>query len=108
MRMRRDTDGDARHNWAQITAYVAQHWHGAVLPDEPEEAVLFEEYVKQLDAISQIRNTAAHTKPVPRDTYEKLFRITCQAGKLRVGALNALLLAWKSGGSRNERNLRDG
>jgi hypothetical protein len=42
-----------------------------------------------------VRNKAAHTNPVPRADYEKLFRITCQAGKLRIGALNALLLAWQ-------------
>jgi hypothetical protein len=37
-------------------------------------------------------------KSAQRATYEKPFRITCQAGKLWIGALNALLLAWDAAG----------
>jgi hypothetical protein len=98
MRQRRSTDADAQHNWQQITTYAARHWQGAVLPDEPDEVLLFDDYVKQLDEIAQMRNKAAHTHPVARDSYARLFRITCQAGRLKIGALNALLLAWDAAG----------
>lgn len=50
-----------------------------------------------VEAVSDIRHTrkqAAHTEPVPRESYSNLFRAVCQAGQVRVGALNALLLAW--------------
>jgi hypothetical protein len=86
---------DAQHNWAQIIAYAGQHWQGAVLPDEPELSLQFDDYVKQLDNIKNVRNDAAHTNLVPRQKYQKLFQDTCQSGKLRIGALNALLLAWR-------------
>jgi hypothetical protein len=85
----------ARDDWSCIVEHSALHWNGAVLPDEPEQVLQFEEYVKQLDNIKNIRNAAAHTKTVTRDDYAELFRDTCQGGKLRIGALNALLLAWQ-------------
>ncbi|NJP06566.1 MAG: hypothetical protein HC837_13520 [Chloroflexaceae bacterium] len=96
MRSRQSSDSDAHHNWRQITAYTAQYWHGNVLPDEPEQTLQFDDYVEQILQISRIRNDAAHTKVVTRDKYQRLFLMTCQSGRLRIGALNALLLAWRT------------
>jgi hypothetical protein len=90
-----DWADEPRANWALVTAYAGEHWNGAVLPDEPEQVLQFEEYVNQLHSISVLRNDAAHTDLVPRKKYQKLFHNTCQGGKLRIGALNALLLAWQ-------------
>jgi hypothetical protein len=97
MRTRRYTDSDAQHNWAAITAYVAKHWNDAIDPDEPEKRILFDDYVSRLDAIKDFRNDAAHTNPLPREEYIKLFDMICQrAKKLPFGALNTLLLAWRA------------
>jgi hypothetical protein len=86
---------EPRENWRLIADYAGEHWNGAVLPDEPEHIILFEDYVRHLDDIKDIRNDAAHTTTVTRNDYAELFRDTCQGGKLRIGALNALLLAWR-------------
>ncbi len=86
---------EARKNWQRIAARAQQHWQGTIDTDEPDTSIAFEAYVGQLDAIKHLRNKAAHTSVVSRQEYEKLFRITCQSGKLKVGALNALLLAWQ-------------
>ncbi len=83
-------------DWQRLTDCAATHWQGAVLPDEPEYIITFDDYVKVLDAIKDIRNAAAHTRVVPRKQYDKLFEMTCRGGKLRIGALNALLLAWRA------------
>jgi hypothetical protein len=95
MRFYRKKNPDAQHNWDKVTAYAAQHWYGAVLPDEPEYVVPFDDYVLEIFEISKIRNYAAHTDTVTRTDYADLFRNVCQGGKLRIGALNALLLAWR-------------
>jgi hypothetical protein len=86
---------EPRENWRLIADYAGEHWNGAVLPDEPEHIILFEDYVRHLDDIKNIRNDAAHTTIVTRNDYAELFRDSCQGGKLRIGALNALLLAWR-------------
>ncbi len=84
------TEGD----WARLKAYMRRHWHGRVDPNAPQVTIPFETFVQFLTDITQVRNQAAHTNPVSRNSYSKLFRITCQAGPLRIGALNVLLLAW--------------
>jgi hypothetical protein len=87
---------EPRENWRLIADYAGEHWNGAVLPDEPEHIILFEDYVRHLDDIKDIRNDAAHTTTVTRNDYAELFRDSCQGGKLRIGALNVLLLAWQT------------
>lgn len=85
----------ARANWQRIVAYARLHWRGNVDPDDPEYEARFDNYAQQLYPISEIRNTAAHTEPLPRNKYTQLFEMTCQRGsRLRFGALNALMLAW--------------
>jgi hypothetical protein len=86
---------EPRENWRLIADYAGEHWNGAVLPDEPEYVVPFDDYVLEIFEISKIRNYAAHTDTVTRTDYADLFRNVCQGGKLRIGALNALLLAWR-------------
>jgi hypothetical protein len=81
-------------DWARITRHIAGIWQGAVDPDEPHVQIGFERFVDAVWEIRETRNQAAHTEPVPRDIYSQLFRNVCQAGLLRVGALNALLRAW--------------
>ncbi len=91
MRRRPDlSEGD----WDRIVAYAEQHWNGHMDPDHPHNNISFDEFVKALDQIGQLRNRAAHTHPLSRDDYRTLLKITCQAGPLRIGALNALLLCW--------------
>lgn len=84
------TGGD----WEQLISYLADHWQGHVDPDAPDHAVTFDDFVQLLNQSKHIRNMAAHTSPVSDDDYERFFRTVCQAGPLRVGALNVLLLAW--------------
>lgn len=85
-------DGD----WDRIKAYVADHWDEAIFPDDDQAIVSFDTLITELDQIKDVRNHAAHTTVVSRDEYRRLFAITCQAGRTRIGALNALLLAWKN------------
>jgi hypothetical protein len=84
------TDGD----WQRLVDYLATHWQGQVDPDSAGDEITFEAFVKVLNDIKMLRNRAAHTQPIPRAGYVKFFRLTCQAGPLRIGALNVLLLAW--------------
>jgi hypothetical protein len=85
------TGGD----WERLVDYLATHWHGHVDPDNPDDEITFEAFVRVLNEIKMLRNRAAHTQPIPRAGYVKLFRLACQAGPLRIGALNVLLLAWR-------------
>jgi hypothetical protein len=82
-------------DWERIVEHAAAHWHGNIDPDDPAAALLFDTLISELDAVKEVRNKAAHTTPVRRAEYEKLFRIACQSGKLKFGALNVLLLAWR-------------
>jgi hypothetical protein len=84
------TGGD----WAHLQHYLATHWQPHVDPDDPTVQITFDEVVTVLDDIKAVRNQAAHTNPVTRESYSRLFRLVCQAGPLRIGALNVLLLAW--------------
>jgi hypothetical protein len=85
------TEGD----WERLLAYLAIHWNAHIDQDAPDQAITFEAFVKVLNEIKHLRNRAAHTNPVTRQGYSKLFRLVCQAGPLRIGALNVLLLAWR-------------
>jgi hypothetical protein len=80
--------------WALITGHLAQSWDGRVDPADPALTITFEQFVAQLGSIVGVRNQAAHTTPISRKRYRELFVDICQGGQLRVGALNALLLAW--------------
>ena len=62
--------------------------------DDPRVLIGFDAFVEAVWEIRHTRNQAAHTDPVPREAYSRLFRNVCQAGPLRVGALNALVRAW--------------
>jgi hypothetical protein len=84
------TGGD----WERLTTYLAEHWQGRVDPDAPDHMVTFDDFVQFLNQSKHIRNMAAHTTPVSDGDYERFFRTVCQAGPLRIGALNVLLLAW--------------
>jgi hypothetical protein len=90
-----DTE-EAQQNWQHISQCAETRWHGAIDEDNdnPDDHIQFDDYVKQLQTIAQFRNAAAHTNPLPRQKYAQLFEIVCQRGRLRIGALNALLLAW--------------
>lgn len=85
------TEGD----WGRLLDYLATRWNAYIDQDAPEQAISFEAFVKVLNEIKYLRNRAAHTNPVSREGYSKLFRLVCQAGPLRIGALNVLLLAWR-------------
>jgi hypothetical protein len=85
------TGGD----WARLEQHLAAAWNGDTDPDAPDQPISFAAFVQVLDEIKHVRNQAAHTRPVPREGYSKLFRLTCQGGPLRIGALNVLLLAWQ-------------
>ncbi len=86
---------DAIENWSRVTAHAEEHWRGTVDPDDPAYRPLFEDYVKQLDRIAQLRNKAAHTEPLSYQEYEELVELMFERGKrLRFGALNTLLLVW--------------
>ncbi|NJL33470.1 MAG: hypothetical protein HC893_05965, partial [Chloroflexaceae bacterium] len=87
-----DRTGD---DWQRLLDYTAQHWQGAVDPDAPAEVVSFEAFIGVLTSIKHLRNRAAHMGSVPRERYSWLFRVVCQGGPLRIGALNVLLLAWE-------------
>lgn len=85
---------EAQANWLHIVDYAGVHWQEEIAPDEP--AVSFDDYVKLLDSIAQIRNQAAHTSALPRADYVKLFEQVCQRGRrMPFGVLNTLLLAWR-------------
>ncbi|WP_029214560.1 hypothetical protein [Kallotenue papyrolyticum] len=84
-------DGD----WERILAHVARCWDGHVDADDPDFVADFDQFVNVLNTIARIRNRAAHTDMVPRHDYGELQRLALQGGPLRVGVLNALLLAWR-------------
>jgi hypothetical protein len=93
-RNKMDATEAAQANWLHIVGYAGEHWQGEITPNEP--AALFDDYVKLLDSIANIRNRAAHTSALPRADYVKLFEQVCQRGRgVEFGALNALLLAWR-------------
>jgi SNF2 family DNA or RNA helicase len=81
-------------DWERIARYVGDRWRGAIDPDDPGRQVSFNTFVDAVWEIRHTRNQAAHTDPVPREAYSRLFRNVCQGGQVRIGALNALLLAW--------------
>jgi hypothetical protein len=83
-----------RH-WKRIQAYVAEHWNERLDPDDPDRVIRFDDLItKAVTRISQLRNTAAHTNPLPRREYTELQTLIFQGGKLGYSALNALLLGW--------------
>lgn len=81
-------------DWARISGYVSTRWRAAIDPDDAQALISFDMFLNALWEIRNTRNQAAHTSPVARDAYSRLFRNICQAGPLRIGALNALLHAW--------------
>ncbi|NTU80019.1 MAG: hypothetical protein HGA45_11545 [Chloroflexales bacterium] len=85
--------------WARIEAHLAGAWDGRV--DDADEVfnIPFDSFVKQLHPIVNARNQAAHTTPLARERYSRLFGDVCHGGASRVGVLNALLLAWPAGAS---------
>jgi hypothetical protein len=92
--LRRSEDLDG--NWQRIQEHVAAHWNEHPDPDDPERVMHFDDLVtKAINRISQLRNTAAHTDPLPRKDYTELQGIIFHGGKLGYGALNALLLGWQ-------------
>ncbi len=90
-----ETEGD----WERILDFVRPQWDGAVVRDDPAAIIDFPAFAKAVDTVAQLRNKAAHTHPVSRDEYRTLFSLVCQGGPLRIGALNVLVLAWKTGES---------
>lgn len=92
--LRRSDDPDG--NWQRIQSYVAVHWNEHPDPDDPDRCVRFDDLItKAINRIAQLRNTAAHTNPLPRQEYTDLQKLIFQGGKLGYSALNALLLGWR-------------
>jgi hypothetical protein len=88
---------DLEGNWQRIQRHVAVHWNDRPDPDDPQRVVRFDDLItKAINRISQLRNTAAHTDPLPRREYTELQGIILQGGKLGYGALNSLLLGWQA------------
>ncbi|HMO58869.1 MAG TPA: hypothetical protein PKC19_16050, partial [Roseiflexaceae bacterium] len=86
---------DAHGNWARISAFVAAHWRERPLADDPARTIRFEDLlIVGLRRISQLRNHAAHTEPLPRRSYDELQDLVFQGGRLGLGVLNTLILAW--------------
>jgi hypothetical protein len=81
--------------WDRLRGHVDAVWDGHVDPDAPEVPIAFAALVDRLQEVARVRNRAAHTGAVLREQYSQLFRTVCQAGPLRIGALNVLLLAWR-------------
>jgi hypothetical protein len=90
MGLRRKRSAD----WGVITRYLSSRWQTATDPDDPTARITFDAFIDATWDIRTTRNQAAHTTPVPRESYSRLFRNVCQGGPLRIGALNVLLLAW--------------
>ncbi len=87
---------DLEGNWQRIQAYIAAHWNEHPDPDDPDRVVRFDDLItKAINRIGQLRNTAAHTNPLPRREYTELQALIFQGGKLGYSALNALLLGWR-------------
>lgn len=92
--LRRSDDLDG--NWTRISAYVAAHWNDRPVPDDPDRVIRFDDFVsKALNRISQLRNNAAHTQPLPRPDYDELQDLVFLGRKLGFGALNTIILAWR-------------
>jgi hypothetical protein len=92
--LRRSDDPDG--NWQHIQAYVAANWNEHPDPDDSARVVRFDDLItKAINRIAQLRNTAAHTNPLPRREYTELQGLIFQGGKLGYSALNALLLGWR-------------
>lgn len=88
-----DIDG----NWQRLQVYIAAHWNEHLDPEDPERAIPFDALIKKaINRIAQLRNTAAHTDPLPRLQYTELQNIIFQNGKLGYSALNALLQGWNA------------
>ena len=86
---------DTTGNWTRINTYVAAHWNNRPNPNDPERVISFDALIDHtLTRITQIRNTAAHSEPLPRRLYDELHDIVFQGGRLGFGALNVLVLAW--------------
>ncbi len=87
---------DLEGNWARISAYAAAHWNDRPIPDDPERVISFDDFIsKALSRISYLRNKAAHTEPLPRHHYDELQDMVFLGGRLGLGVLNTLILAWK-------------
>jgi hypothetical protein len=65
----------------------------ALSPSETEELSRCEQIIDQ-----GLRTFFEVGAALLRDTHEKLSRVTYQSCKLRIGALNTLLLAWDAAG----------
>lgn len=92
--LRRSSDPEG--NWQRIQDYVATHWNEKPDPNDPDRVVRFDDLItKSVNRIAQLRNTAAHTDPLPRRDYTELQALIFQGGKLGFSALNALLLGWR-------------
>ena len=91
--LRRSDDLDG--NWARISVYAAAHWRDRPNQGDPDRVITFDDLInKGLNRVSQLRNNAAHTEPLSRRLYEELQDIVFQGGRLGLGALNTLVLAW--------------
>lgn len=80
--------------WQKIVGHLEGRWRGQVDDADPAFDVSLDDLVRQLQPVVVARNQAAHTTAVGRQRYTAIFRDLCGGGPLRVGVLNALLLAW--------------
>ncbi|RRR65675.1 MAG: hypothetical protein EI684_22505 [Candidatus Viridilinea halotolerans] len=88
---------DQEGNWARISAHVAAHWNEHPNPSDPERLISFGDFLTiGLNRITQLRNQAAHTEPLPQRLYNELQDLIFQGNRLGYGALNVILSAWRT------------
>ena len=82
------------HNWQQVQQYVGLHWRSSVEIEDNSYDFDFIPFVRLLNKVKDIRNTAAHINAVSRTDYGKMQDLVCQMSPLGKGLMNVLLLAW--------------
>lgn len=80
--------------WRLITTHLGKIWVSQVDPRDPKFRVTIEDLIDEVELLVRERNKAAHTTPIPRGDFREILRSLCDGGPLRVGSLNALLIAW--------------
>ncbi len=77
-----------------IAAHIQRVWNGTVDTADPTVVVTVDQFLEEIEHLSRARSQAAHTTPIPRECFRDILRSVCSAGRLCIGTLNVLLLAW--------------
>jgi hypothetical protein len=86
---------EAREDWPKITGHAAKHWKETVSA-EPAVHFVFDDFVKHLDSVAQLRNKAAHPGHFERKQLLELWQLLFVRNKsANVGMLPALLICWQ-------------